>query len=139
MLDTVDVAHVSEAAEVWEKVVRKLRTREMPPPGMPRPDQPTYDSFAAYLMTELDRVATAKPNPGRPAIQRLNRAEYTNAIRDLLDLDIDGASLLPADDSSYGFDNIGDVLTVSLTLLDKVGMDQKSLGDSTGKLNLRSA
>ncbi|MCZ6488977.1 MAG: DUF1592 domain-containing protein [Acidobacteria bacterium] len=119
MLDTVDVAHVSEGAEVWEKVVRKLRTGEMPPPGMPRPDQPAYDSFAAYLMTELDRAATARPNPGRPAIQRLNRAEYTNAIRDLLNLDIDGASLLPADDSSYGFDNIGDVLTVSPTLLER--------------------
>ena len=119
MLDTVDVAHVSEGAEVWEKVVRKLRTGEMPPPGMPRPDQPAYDSFAAYLMTELDRAATARPNPGRPAIQRLNRAEYTNAIRDLLNLDVDGASLLPADDSSYGFDNIGDVLTVSPTLLER--------------------
>ena len=70
----------------------------MPPPGLPRPDAATYDSFAAYLETALDRAAEAKPNPGMPAAHRLNRAEYSNAIRDLLALDIDGGSLLPPDD-----------------------------------------
>ena len=119
MLDTMDVEKVSEGAAVWEKVVRKLRTAAMPPAGMPRPDQPTYDSFATYLETELDRAAAAKPNPGRPAIHRLNRTEYTNAIRDLLAMEINGGTLLPADDSGYGFDNIADVLSVSPTLLER--------------------
>ena len=80
---------------------------------MPRPDESTYDSFAAYLETELDRSAAADPNPGRPVLRRLNRTEYTNAIRDLLALEIDAGSLLPPDNSGYGFDNIGDVLSVS--------------------------
>jgi hypothetical protein len=79
----------------------------------------TYDSLAAHLEEQLDRAAAANPNPGRPAVRRLNRSEYTNAIRDLLAIDIDGESLLPADDSGYGFDNIGDVLTVSPLLLEK--------------------
>ena len=118
-LSNVDAGNVGEDAEVWEKVAGKLRTGEMPPAGMPRPDQPAYDAFAKYLVTELDRAAEANLNPGRPAVQRLNRAEYTNAIRDLLVLDINAELLLPADDSSYGFDNIGDVLTVSPTLLER--------------------
>ena len=119
-LDQVDVENVSENAEVWEKVVRKLRTGQMPPAGMPRPDQATYDSFATYLETELDRAAAADPNPGRrPAVHRLNRAEYISAIRDLLALEIDGASLLPADDSGGGFDNLADVLSVSPLLMEK--------------------
>ena len=88
----------------------------MPPAGMPRPDEATYDSLANYLEAELDG---ATPNPGRPVLHRLNRAEYTNAIRDLLALEIDGTSLLPADDSGYGFDNIGDVLSVSPMLLER--------------------
>ncbi len=119
LLDKMDVEHVSVGAEVWEKVIRKLRTAAMPPAGAPRPDQATYDSFATYLETALDRAAAAKPNPGAPAAHRLNRAEYTNAIRDLLATDIDVESLLPADDSGYGFDNIGDVLTVSPVLLER--------------------
>jgi Protein of unknown function (DUF1592)/Protein of unknown function (DUF1588)/Protein of unknown function (DUF1585)/Protein of unknown function (DUF1587)/Protein of unknown function (DUF1595) len=118
MLDKMDVEHVSAGAEVWEKVVRKLRTGAMPPAGMPRPDKAAYDSFAAYLETALDSAAEAKPNPGRPVAHRLNRAEYSYAIRDLLALDIDAASLFSADDSGYGFDNIGDVLSVSPTLLE---------------------
>jgi len=118
-LDTMDVGNVSEGAEVWEKVVRKLRGREMPPVGMPRPDETSYDSFAAYLETELDRKAAANPNPGRTAAaHRLNRAEYTNAIRDLLALEIEGGSLLPADDSG-GFDNLGDLLSVSPMLMER--------------------
>jgi mono/diheme cytochrome c family protein len=125
MLDKMDLENVSAGAEVWEKVVRKLRTGAMPPAGMPRPDKAAYDSFATYLETALDRAAEAKPNPGRPAaIHRLNRAEYQNAIRDLLAIDVDaidvgGGSLLPADDSAYGFDNISSALSLSPVLLER--------------------
>ncbi|MGH9786736.1 MAG: DUF1587 domain-containing protein, partial [Terriglobia bacterium] len=119
LLDQAAVENPSASAEVWEKVARKLRTRAMPPAGLPRPEETSYDSLAAYLETALDRAAAARPNPGRPAVHRLNRPEYTNAIRDLLALDIDGASLLPGDDSGYGFDNNGDVLTVSPMLLER--------------------
>ena len=119
MLDNIDVENISEGAQVWEKVLDKLRAGAMPPAGMPRPDKSTSDALVAWLETELTREAVANPNPGRPAIQRLNRAEYTNAIRDLLAVDIDGASLLPADDVSYGFDNIGDVLSVSTMLMER--------------------
>ena len=136
MLDNLDVENISEGAELWEKVLGKLRAGAMPPAGMPRPDKPTADALVAWLETELARKATAKPNPGRPAIQRLNRAEYTNAIRDLLEVDIDGASLLPADDVSYGFDNIGDVLSVSTMLMERYlsaarKVAQLAIGDST--------
>src|ERR1700675_4749900 len=113
MLDKMDVGNVPAGAEVWEKVVRKLRTGAMPPAGMPRPDKAGYDALATALETALDRAAAASPNAGQPAVHRLNRAEYTNAIRDLLALEIDGRSLLPPDNSGYGFDNIGDVLSTS--------------------------
>jgi hypothetical protein len=119
MLDQMDVASVSAGAEIWEKVVRKLRSRAMPPVGLPRPDDAAYDSFATYLETELDRAAVARPNPGRPPAHRLNRAEYASAVRDLLAMDVDGESLLPADDPGYGFDNIGAVLAVSPVLLER--------------------
>ena len=122
MLDKMDVENVTPGAPVWEKVVRKLRTGAMPPSGAPRPDKAAYDSFATYLETEPDRLAVAKPNPGRPAVHRLNRAEYGNAIRDLLAMDPDAndiRALLPPDDSGYGFDNIGDVLSVSPLLLER--------------------
>ena len=119
LLDKADVENPSGDAEKWEKVVRKLRTRAMPPASVPRPEESSYDSFATYLETSLDRAAAARPNPGRPAVHRLNRAEYTNAVRDLLALEIDGAALLPGDDSGYGFDNNGDVLTVSPMLLER--------------------
>ena len=119
MLDTVDVGNVGAHAEVWEKVIRKLQAASMPPRGLPRPDQATYHAFATYLETALDRAAGANPNPGRPAIRRLNRTEYANVIRDLVAVAIDAESLLPADDSGYGFDNIGDVLTVSPTLMER--------------------
>ena len=85
----------------------------MPPAGRPRPDAPGYNSLIAHLETDLDRAAAAKPNPGRPAIHRLNRAEYTNAIRDLLAIDIDAESLASPTMSDHGFDNIGDALSVS--------------------------
>jgi len=118
-LENVDVGKVTQDAALWEKVVGKLRGRAMPPAGVPRPDDATYKSFTTYLETELDGFSAARPNPGRPTIHRLNRTEYTNAVHDLLALDVDGESLLPLDDSSYGFDNIGDVLTVSPTLLER--------------------
>jgi mono/diheme cytochrome c family protein len=119
-LDTIDIENPAANAAVWEKVIRKLRTRAMPPPGTPRPDQATYTSLASWLEHEIDRVADAKPNPGRTeTFHRLNRAEYQNAIRDLLAIEIDVTSLLPPDDSSYGFDNIAGVLKVSPTLLDR--------------------
>src|SRR5207247_9432131 len=118
-LDTADVDHPGGNAALWDKVLYKLRTREMPPPGVPHPDNVTYDSLANYLETTLDQAAEARPNPGRPAVYRLNRFQYTNAIRDLIALDIDSASLLPADDSGYGFDYVGDVLTVSPMLVER--------------------
>ncbi len=112
-LQDVDAARVAEHAPVLEKVLHKLRAGEMPPADRPRPDTATVASLVAGLETALDREAAASPNPGAPAIHRLNRAEYRNAVRDLLGLDLDHARDLPADDSGYGFDNIGDVLTVS--------------------------
>ncbi len=106
-LDSVDAARVEDHAEVWEKVVGKLRAGMMPPAGRPRPDRETYARLTAFLETELDRAAAANPDPGRAdALRRLNATEYRNAIRDLLDLEIDVAALLPADDSSAGFDNV---------------------------------
>ena len=119
LLDKADIGHPANDLALWEKVIRKLRAREMPPPKMPRPDDVTYDSLAAYLENTLDQAAAARPNPGRPSVYRVNRSQYGNAIHDLFSLDVDTASLLPADDSGYGFDNIGDVLTVSPVLLEK--------------------
>ncbi len=119
LLDTMNVANPAEDAEIWEKVVRKLRGRQMPPAGMPRPDEASYDAFVNYLETELDRAAQAHPNPGRPVIHRLNRTEYTNAVRDLLAVEIDGEALLPADDAGQGFDNIAEILSVSPLLVER--------------------
>jgi hypothetical protein len=132
----MDLEDVSHNPEAWEKVVRKLRAGVMPPAGMPRPDRAGYHSVIGFLETGLDRAAVATPNPGRPVLHRLNRNEYANAIRDLLALDVDGKSLLPGDDSGYGFDNIADVLKVSPGLLDRyLSAAQKiarvAIGDST--------
>ena len=118
-LESLDLAHVGAGAETWEKVIRKLRAREMPPPRRPRPDDATYARFVHWIEGELDAAALANPNPGAETIHRLNRTEYTNAIRDLLALEIDGRELLPADDQSYGFDNIADVLSLSTSLLER--------------------
>jgi cytochrome c551/c552 len=118
-LDTVDVAAVSEHAEVLEKIVRKLRTGAMPPAGRPRPDKAVVDSVASSLEASLDRASLARPNPGRPTLHRLNRVEYRNAIRDLLGLEIDAASLLPADNPAYGFDNNADALSLSPALAER--------------------
>jgi cytochrome c551/c552 len=119
MLDKLDYAHPGKDAASWEKVVRKVRSGMMPPGGAPRPDRATLDAFAAKLETELDRAATASPNPGFTGLHRLNRTEYANAVRDLLSLEVDAATLLPADDSSEGFDNIADALAVSPALVER--------------------
>jgi Protein of unknown function (DUF1587) len=119
MLDSLDLEHVGDHADVWEKVVRKFRTGEMPPPGAPRPDQATYVQVTTQLETALDAAATARPNPGRFAVHRLNREEYTAAIRELLGLEIDGRAMLPAEDADQeGFDNVASVLSVSPALLE---------------------
>ena len=120
VLRTADLADVPGNADVWEKVIRKLRTGSMPPAGRPRPAADAGAAFASWLETAIDRAASAQPNPGRTEpLHRLNRTEYQNAIRDLLDLEIDAAALVPADDQSYGFDNIAGVLKVSPTLLER--------------------
>ena len=122
----VPISHIlvynslKQGAETWEKVVRKLRTNAMPPANMPRPDAAARSAFINYLETEIDRAAAAKPFPGRTeSIHRLNRAEYRNSIRDLLALDVDVESMLPADDMSFGFDNNGGVLKMTPSLLDR--------------------
>jgi len=106
-LDSLDLDRVGENAETWEKVVRKLRGRVMPPSGRPRPDEPGFNAVIQHLETSLDRAAASNPNPGRTdTFRRLNRTEYQNAIRDLLSVELDVSALLPKDDSSYGFDNV---------------------------------
>ena len=118
--DTMDLTDLAADAAEWERVVRKVRAGVMPPAGRPRPDEATQDAFVAWLEGGLDRVAAAQPDPGRTAtFHRLNRSEYQNAIRDLLALDVDTVDFLPADDSSYGFDNIGGVLRISESLLER--------------------
>jgi len=116
-LDSLDASNIGANAAVWEKVVRKVRTGAMPPAGMPRPDEPSAATLVTSVTTALDRAAT--PNPGRPLLHRLNRAEYANVVRDLLAIDVDVRSLLPADDSAFGFDNNADLLVVSPSLLDR--------------------
>jgi mono/diheme cytochrome c family protein len=119
ILDGVDLGRVGENAELWEKVVRKLRMRAMPPAGSQRPDDRSYDQLVSYLETELDRRAAAAPNPGRTdTFRRLTRTEYQNAIRDLLAVDVDVADLLPRDDAGFGFDNVGAV-GLSPTLVER--------------------
>jgi mono/diheme cytochrome c family protein len=135
-LQALDIGNLEDNGAIWEKLLRKLRNREMPPAGMPRPDAATYEALVKYIESERDRLAQLKPNPGRPTLHRLNRAEYGNAIRDLLALEIDVAELLPADDIGYGFDNIGDVLNVSPLLLERYlsaasKISRLAVGDTT--------
>ncbi len=112
-------------AALWERVIRQLRAKSMPPVGVPRPDRPTYEKVASYLETEIDRSAAANPNPGElPNLHRLTRTEYGNAVRDLLGLDnlpkeMDYTLLLPADNSASGFDNIADLLYVSPVVMER--------------------
>jgi len=133
----LDLERVSEHADVWEKVVRKLRTGAMPPVGRPRPDKALSDSAASWLEASLDRAALEHPSPGRPTLHRLNRVEYRNAIRDMFALEIDPASLLPADSAAYGFDNNADALSLSPALAERylgaaVKISQMALGHVRG-------
>jgi hypothetical protein len=142
-LDGISVQPVSRHPDTWEKVVRRLRARQMPPAGVPRPDERTYNAVLSSLETSLDSAAAANPNPGRTdTFRRLNRTEYRNAVRDLLSVDVDVAALLPAEESSHGFDNVT-VGDLSPTLLDRymsaaekisrlaVGMPSRSPGGDT--------
>ena len=115
-LDDLDITRVSDHAEAWERVVRKMRAGMMPPAGVRRPDKATYDGFITWLEGELDRNAAPYAPP--PGLHRLNRTEYANLVRDVLNLDIDAASYLPSDDSTHGFDNIAGALGISSTLVE---------------------
>jgi len=117
-LQNADLAAIPSHAELWEKVIRKLRAGVMPPPNLPRPTLADYEGLRDWLEAEIDRTAATRPNPGSVVLHRLNRTEYANAIRDLLDLRIDATTLLPPDDSANGFDNIAGSLTLSPTLLE---------------------
>jgi hypothetical protein len=135
-LDTLDLARVGIEAGPWERVARQLRSGLMPPPGRARPDRASIDAFVASLEAEIDSVAAASPRPGRPVIHRLNRVEYANAVRDLLAVEIDATSLLPADESLAGFDNIGGVLSMTPSLLDRYlaaarRISRTAVGDAT--------
>jgi len=116
-LDAKDLARLSDDVPAWEAVVRKLRTGMMPPKNAPRPNRETLEAVASWLETGLDRAAAEKPNPGSPSLHRMNRNEYANAVRDLLDLNVDVATMLPSDSTSAGFDNIADVLGTSPSLI----------------------
>src|ERR1700722_7858190 len=117
-LQSADINSVSDHPEIWEPVIRKMRAGMMPPPGMPRPSLAKYEQLRDWLEAEVDRKAAAHPNPGSVVLHRLNRTEYANAIRDLLDLQMDVSTLLPTDDSARGFDNVAGSLTISPTLLE---------------------
>jgi hypothetical protein len=119
ILEGMNPADAAQHAELWEKVLVKLRGGMMPPQGMPRPGAPAMESFIAALEATIDRAALGSPHPGYKPVHRLNRTEYGNAVRDLLDVDVDVAALLPADDESHGFDNIAGVLRVSPSLLEQ--------------------
>jgi cytochrome c5 len=119
-LDRADADHVANSAETWEKVIVKLRSRAMPPPGVRRPDNATYDAVATWLESEIDRAAATHVNPGRGAsLHRLNRAEYANAVRDLLGVEIDPQETLPPDEQAFGFENNAEALSMEPALLDR--------------------
>lgn len=131
-----DVSSVGPAGAMWEKVVRKLRGKLMPPSGAPRPDDTSYEAFTGWLESQLDAYAAAHPNPGRTeTFRRLNRTEYQHAIRDLLALDIDVSGFLPGDDAAGGFDNIGGVFKLSPSLMESyLSAAQRIADKALGKL-----
>ncbi len=138
VLEGLDFNRVGADADIWEKVLRKIRTGQMPPAKAPQPESAETAAFVTWLESSLDRAARLNPNPGRPAPHRLNRAEYSNAIRDLLAVDIQPGQWLPVDDSGHGFDNIGEVLTLSPALLEKYlvaarRVSRLAIGDKTLK------
>lgn len=143
-LDALDVTRVADHAQQWEKVVTKLRTGEMPPPGRPRPHTTLAHAIAEALERELDAAAEANPHPGRVPVHRLNRSEYANAIRDLLGLEIDGRALLPSDDADQeGFDNVASVLSISPALLEDYlsaarTISRMAIGDLTMRPRIES-
>ena len=112
------LGHAATHAATWERVIRKLSVRAMPPPGMPRPTEAEYAGFTGWLAGSLDRAWEGKSTPGRFVVHRLNRAEYANAVRDLLAVDIDVSDLLPTDGAEFGFDNIATSLKTSPLLLE---------------------
>ncbi len=135
-LTKLDLTHIPLSADLAEKMIRKMRVGLMPPPGMPRPKPAVVKSFAASLENAIDQAAALHPNPGRPALHRLNRTEYANAIHDLLDVDVDVSGLLPTDDMSHGFDNMADALTISPALMEgyiRAGgrISREAVGDAT--------
>ncbi len=117
--DTMQPDGIPQDAKIWETAVSKLRGRMMPPPGEKQPDQATIDSFVSWMEGNLDKAAAAHPDPGYVSLHRLNRVEYARAVKDLLDVDVDPAALLPQDTRSDGFDNVASVLKVSPTFLDQ--------------------
>jgi hypothetical protein len=134
--DALSADEIPGDAETWEKAIRKLRTGMMPPVGKPRPPRAVLDDFAGELAVRLDRAGSSHPFPGTKSLHRLNRTEYANAVRDVLGLRIDASTLLPADDSAEGFDNIADVLSVSPTLIQSyvsaaMKISRSAVGDRT--------
>src|ERR1700730_11763276 len=140
-LQGLALTDVPEHAEIWEKVMRKVRSGEMPPATVRnRPDAGTASALVSFLETSLDRDASAHPNPGRAPVHRLNRAEYSNAIRDLLAVDVRPGEWLPVDDSGYGFDNIAAVLSTSPALLERYMMAARRVSRfAVGDLTLKPA
>jgi mono/diheme cytochrome c family protein len=118
-VQSLDPEHLDAHNDLWEKILRRVSLGEMPPKSMPRPPATETAEFTRWLSTSLDQLGAAHPNPGRATLRRMNRAEYANAVRDLLNLDVDLSKELPVDDTGYGFDNIADLLTVSPTLMDR--------------------
>jgi mono/diheme cytochrome c family protein len=138
VLDPTALSSPSAQAGQWELVIRKLRAGLMPPPGVRRPPRQELDGFTRWLEQELDRAATASPNPGRPLLHRLNRTEYANAIRDLLHLTVDPTTLLPPDDSAFGFDNVSDVLGISPSLQERyLAAAEKISATAVGDVRMR--
>src|SRR5689334_8024099 len=134
--DALNADDIAGDSQTWEKAIRKLDTGMMPPPGKPRPTRAVLEDFAGELATRLDKAGLAHPYPGTKSLHRLNRTEYANAVRDVLGLQVDVSTLLPADDSGEGFDNIADVLGVSPTLIQSyistaMKLSRAAVGDRT--------